>query len=178
MSGNTKCPTEPRRFNTNPGFVHLYLLRLRAGGVPDVQLPHFFQSGTQTFSVKGLRAEMIWPINKNTYTVYAHKVFKMGAAFVRQDGVPPAAVNEQNNDFSLAKTFSFDVTKYVGKNHIVRYLDLEEQPSDQLLNQLTLVSFFQPACGDMGTPTAGLTGLIYKTAFTIDASSWGEYETA
>lgn len=161
------------------GFVDLYLVRTRFGtSAPGDQLSNWYQSGDMTYAPLGERREMVWPINNNTYHIYAHRRFKMGAAWVRQDGVPPASLNEQNNDFSLAKTFSFDVTSYVGKNHIVRYLDSEQQPSDNLLQTLSLVAIFHPACGDLGAPLPGLTGLVHRSAFNIDASSWGEVETA
>jgi hypothetical protein len=164
---------------TEVGFVDLYLVRTRFGtSPPSEQLSNWYQSGDVTFAPQGFRQEMVWPINNNTYHIYGHRRFKMGAAWVRQDGIPAASVNEQNNDFSLARTFSFDVTRYVGKNKIVRYLDAEQQPSDNLLNTLSLVAIFHPACGDINNVTPGLAGLVYRSAFNIDASSWGEIETA
>ena len=161
------------------GYVDIYLIRNRIGTGPVTELlPNFYQSGVDTLPCNGARAELVWPINANSYKVYAHKRFKMGAAWVRQDGVPAVSLNEMNNDFSYAKTFSFDVTKYVGKNHVVRYLENQETAQDNLLSTLTVLAVFHPACGDIGTPTPGLTGLVYKSAFSVDCVSWGEYETA
>ena len=161
------------------GYVDLYLMKTRnETAAVDNKLEHFYQSGTQTFAVKGQRAEMLWPINQNTYMIYAHRRFKMGASWVRQDSIPAVSVNEQNNDFSFAKNFSIDVTKYVGKNRVIRYQDDQEASQDSLLKCLSLVAVFHPACGDLGSPAAGITGLIHKSAFSVDASSWGEVETA
>lgn len=164
---------------TEVGYVDIYLMRTRvqSGTIPET-LPNFYQSGHDTLPCNAARSELMFPINLNTYKIYAHKRFKMGAAWVRQDGVPASSVNEQNNDFSFAKTFSIDVTKYVGKNHIVRFPEQDENSTDNMLGTLGLVAVFHPACGDVGTPTPGLTGLVYKSAFSMDCVSWGEYETA
>ena len=46
---------------------------------PSPMLTNFFQSGHDSFEVKGLRAEMSMPINQNTYHIYAHKRYKRWA---------------------------------------------------------------------------------------------------
>jgi hypothetical protein len=160
------------------GYVDLYLMRTRLEfGTPNTRLPDMYQSGVEALPCDGARRETLLPINKNSYRIYAHKRFKMGASWVRQDSVPVVSVNEQNNDFSYARNFSFDVTKYIGKNHIVRYKENEEPAQDNLLSTLTLVAVWHPACGDLGTPALGV-GLDHKTAYIMDCCSWGEYETA
>ena len=85
-------------------------------------------------------------------------------------------LNEQNNDFSYAQNFSFDVTRYIGKHRKIRYNGHDENPSDSLLKKLTLVALWHPACGDMGVAEDN-TGIDWNTAYDINAISFGEYES-
>ena len=83
------------------GYVDLYLVKNReANGPVDTNLVNFYRNGRDMITPNGSRSEELYLVNQNQYQVYMHRRLKMGAAFVRQDGVPSAAVNEQNNDSS------------------------------------------------------------------------------
>lgn len=162
------------------GYVDIYLMRTVAlSGVVERTLPHFFQSGHDTVTPEGKREEMLYPVNKNYYKVYAHRRYKMGGAWTRQDSTPAVDVNEQNNDFDMAKTFSFDVTKYVCKDRRLKYNRDDDYPNDPLVKYLSVVVIFHPACGDLGSalPQVG-TDLNINTWMDVKCCSWGEYESA
>lgn len=73
-------------------------------------LPDLYQSGNASTSPVGDFTELMEWINKDVYTVLFRKRFKMGN-------------NSNNNDFSLAKTFSFDICSKALKNVRLKYND-------------------------------------------------------
>lgn len=162
------------------GYVDIYLCRQLLNGLTmSSQLQGWYMNGTDQGAPTGSRDEMLYPLNRNRYKIYARRRYKMGTAYARQDGVPAVAVNEANNDFDYARNFSFDVTRFVAKNRRIRFQGTEETANDATLRSLSLVAIFHPACGNLGSPPSTVTpGFDFQTCFNIHAISWGEYETA
>lgn len=173
------CPLNPGTY-VNPliltqsllGYVDIYLCRyLNVSAPVNSDLKDWYMDGNVPVTPTGNQDELLLPLNKNFYKVYAHRRMKVGQAAVGTVGTYPA-----NNDFDLCRTFSFDVTKYVCKDRRIRFNGLNQQSEDAILRTLTLVALFHPAVGDLGQGSG--TGPSHYSYYSINATSFGEYETA
>lgn len=89
------------------------------------ELPNFYQSGNASSAPVGNFTELLDWVNKDVYTVLFHKRFKMGN-------------NSNNNDFSLARTFSFNICSKLFKNAKLKYNDNTGTVQNAKLNALAL----------------------------------------
>ena len=154
------------------GYVDVYLARFRASqlGIP-ASVGGWYLDGNVVRDPVGALNEMLLPLNHNEYKVYAHRRMKVG-----QSAVPGSSSYPSNNDFALAKSFSFDVTKYVMKNRRLRFSGTAANASDVDLSSLSLVILFHPAIGNL--PLNSPPGGAEVTYYECEAVSYGEYETA
>ena len=156
------------------GYVDVYLCRYLQSTVPVTgTLASWYMDGQTPVTPKGFQDELMMPLNKNGYKVYAHRRVKVG-----QSTVPSSATYPANNDFDLCKTFSFDVTRYVCKDRRIRFNGPNQQSEDNMLITLSLVAVYHPAIGDLQQIPAGSAQVNYFTHYQISAVSYGEYETA
>jgi len=156
--------------NTNVGYVDIFFGRLNNNLTAiDNQLIQLYQDGNTAQTPYGLASTIMYPINKDRYKIYWRKRFKMGALFP-----DPAAPNQTNNDFSLTRTFGFDVTKYILKNKHLKYQDAEVTPNDDMVENLTVFAVFYPAVGNISiNQTTGL-----GSYYTVNYQTYAEYEDA
>jgi len=172
------CPLNPSIFSTSNilpqsllGYVDVYLCRyLNSTAAITDDLTAWYMDGNVPVTPVGKQDELMLPLNRNQYKIYGHKRVKIGQANVNGSSTYP-----WNNDFDLCKTFSFDVTKYVCKDRRVRFTANNQLSEDNMLRTLTLVAVYHPAVGDLGGAATQATYLSY---YQIQASSFGEYETA
>jgi len=157
-------------FNTNVGYVDIFFGRLNNNLTAiDNQLIQLYQDGNTAQTPYGLASTILYPINKDRYKIYFRKRFKMGASFP-----DPTENNQTNNDFSLTRTFGFDVTKYILKNKHVKYQDAEVTPNDDMVENLTIFAVFYPAVGNIP-----INDLTYPTSYyTVNYQTYAEYEDA
>jgi len=135
-------------------------------------LEDLYQNGATAITPDGLAETILWPLNTDKYKIYWRKKFKMGQAFSSGFPNPPQTTN---NDFSLARTFGFDVTKYILKNKHIKYEDDALSPNNDMMDNLTVFAVFYPVVGSLDAPAeADLTPSYYS----INCQSYAEYEDA
>jgi len=88
-------------------------------------LPDLYQNGNASLNPTGLFSDLTQWINKDEYTVLFHRRFKVGN-------------NSNNNDFDLAKTFSFNITSKDLKNANVKYKDATTAVQNAKINAMTI----------------------------------------
>ena len=159
--------------NSSIGYVEIFFGRLLNNSSAIVTtLDDLYQNGATAITPDGLAGTILWPINKDKYKIYWRKRFKMGQAFSTNF---PNAPNTTNNDFSLTRTFGFDVTKYILKNKHIKYEDANTSPNDDYVSNLTLFAVFYPAVGDLNVP---LEADQTPSFYSINCQSYAEYEDA
>jgi len=156
--------------NTNIGYVDVFFGRLlNNASAIEPELPDLYQAGAQAITPNATAGTILFPLNKDKYKIYWRKRFKMGSLFP-----DPTVTAQANNDFSLTRTFGFDVTKYILKNKHIKYEDGDTNPNDDMIENLTLFATFYPAIGnvsvaqDLGTPSY----------YTLNVQTYAEFEDA
>lgn len=160
------------------GFVDIYFGRY-TNNIHSVtnDLGGLYQDGGTTKTPTCTSTDQLQCLNKDNYKVYYHRRFKMGAQFEQGTG---RLQSPANNDFSLSRTFGFDVCKYVCKDRHLKYPDASgtapnyTPPNDADMQNLTLWATFSPWT-KQALPQA--TG-FFKTLYHINAISYAEYEDA
>lgn len=189
------APTPPatplgtgRLINTLTGYVDIYFgkLTLNTTFVPNT-LQSFLQSGATDITPSGNVQEQLYNINRDLYKIYYHKRFKMGATSgtllggnIGQSTPLLGPSLAQSNDFDLTRSFGFDVTKYVLKNHSLKYDEISTIAMSADMENLTLFAVFHPAVGSVSptTPTVANASQNSKSFYEINAMSYFEYEDA
>lgn len=156
--------------NTSQGYVDIYFGRLLNNGEISNTLPGFLDSGNTSSNPTGAMSQIFRTVNKDEYKVYFHKRFKVSPA-TSQGG----QITVINNDFSLVKTFGFDVCKYICKNTTIKYNDTDNDPNNAMIRQLALWATWTPAVGDMGTT---VFGGAFNHYYNITIQAYAEYEDA
>jgi len=156
--------------NTMIGYVEVFFGRLlnNSSGITNL-LEDLYQAGSAAITPNMTAGTILYPLNKDKYKIYWRKRFKMGQA-------QNAATFPQtsNNDFSLTRTFGFDVTKYILKNKHIKYEDADTTPNDDMIENLTVFAVFYPAIGNVG-----INDLTYpETGYTLNCQTYAEYEDA
>jgi len=159
--------------NSEIGYVEVFFGRL-LNNQNQIQptLEDLYQNGATAITPDGLAETILWPLNTDKYKIYWRKKFKMGQAFSSGFPNPPQTTN---NDFSLARTFGFDVCKYILKNKHIKYEDDALSPNNDMMDNLTVFAVFYPVVGSLDAPAeADLTPSYYS----INVQSYAEYEDA
>jgi len=120
-------------------------------------LTNFYQNGNTSISPVGAKLEQLYTINNDVYKIYTTRTFKMGMSAVpdmaqtETGGVTTQLINTNpNNDFSLTKTFTIDVLRYIGKNATIRFNDASttaQVPST--MEGIYLWALWTPVTGDL-----------------------------
>ena len=174
--------------NSMQGYVDVYFGRYVQNVAPiNTNLTSLYQVGAQDTTPTGAQGDKLARINKNLYKIYWHRRFKvgMGTNVIYNVTTPPAytAFNgvsmPSGNGFTPTATFGFDVCKFICKNKIINYDELDASPQDAMLRNLTLFATFIPVSQDLtynGSPSG--TQLIQDTFYEILTSTYAEYEDA
>jgi len=158
--------------NSYIGYVDVFFGRLLNNNTAiDGQLIDLYQAGNGAITPNATAGTILYPINKDKYKIYWRKRFKMGNSF--SVGFP-AAPQTTNNDFSLARTFGFDVTKYILKNKHIKYEDGDTTPNDDMIENLTVFATFYPVVGNVPVNDLGRAESFYA----LNVQSYAEYEDA
>ena len=158
--------------NSDVGYVEVFFGRLlNNSSAINTELVDLYQNGATAITPDGLADTILWPINKDKYKIYWRKRFKMGALIPQT----PPNINTANNDFSLARTFGFDVTKYILKNKHIKYEDASVAPNDDYVSNLTLFAVFYPVVGSLNVPAEADKTPSY---YSLNVQSYAEYEDA
>jgi len=157
--------------NTNVGYIDVFFGRLlnNASAIENT-LDDLYQAGAQAITPNATASTVLFPLNKDKYKIYWRKRFKMGAAI--PDFTGPG--NITNNDFSLTRTFGFDVTRFILKNKHIKYEDATTNPNDDMVENLTLFATFYPAIGNVSVAQTLGDGSYY----TLNVQTYAEYEDA
>lgn len=167
--------------NTTQGYVDIYFGKYTLNVAPvDSELTKFYQSGATDITPTGTAQEQLYNINRDLYKIYYHKRFQMG-------GNNNAAA--QTNDFSLTRSFGFDVCKYVLKNHMLKYDEATTIALDANMENLTMWAIFHPAVGNVGltpitmvqdgtTPPYQAQSSLQSTFYELNCMSYFEFEDA
>jgi len=155
--------------NTSQGYVDIYFGRLLTNNEVSARLTNFLDSGSTSASPNGTMAQIFRTVNKDEYKVYYHKRFKLSPG-----GTSVLAPATINNDFSLVRTFGFDVTSVICKNAIIKYNDADSDPNNDMIRRVALWATYQPAVGDI--PQAQLVN--YTSYYNISIQSYAQFEDA
>lgn len=153
------------------GYATIYFGRRVDTGNVDTPLTKLLQSGNSAINPLGSSTEMMLPLNKDLYKVYWRKTFKLGSAF----GQTVASQTIPNNDFGVCRTFGFDACKYICKNRILKFNDVDTATSDRDLSRLAVWATWRPAVGSLASPNPLAAVQHY---YDINITSYGEYEDA
>jgi len=157
--------------NSLIGYVEIFFGRYNSNTI-QVQptLENFYQNGASAITPVGSATTILYPVNKDLYKIYYRKRFKMGNLFPDPNGI-----NTTNNDYSLTRTFGFEVTKFICKNKLIKYQDAVTFPQDNMIDNLTMWAVFYPAFGDLSVLTVADNVESY---YQINAQTYAEYEDA
>jgi len=164
--------------NTLTGYVDIYFGKLTLNTTPVANtLQSFMQSGATDITPVGNAQEQLYNINRDLYKIYFHKRFKIGASNTSPLGAGTLA---QSNEFGMTRSFGFDVTKYILKNHSLKYDETSTIAQSADMENLTLFATFHPAVGSVQTAsfTASNLNITSKSFYEINAMSYFEYEDA
>jgi len=158
--------------NSLCGYVDVFFGRLlNNASAIDGQLIDLYQAGNGAITPNSTAGTILYPINKDKYKIYWRKRFKMGNAI--NPGFPNPT-NTTNNDFSLARTFGFDVTKFILKNKHVKYEDGDSTPNDDMIENLSLFAVFYPVVGNCPINDLGKS----QSYYSLNVQTYAEYEDA
>lgn len=93
---------------------------LGPGVAPDMTT-NWFQLGGSSQGFTNSLVDMWAPVNKDLYTVYGSRTFKLGFADYSGTGITAAAQSFTNNDFKLNGNFTVNLTKMMPR--IVKFSD-------------------------------------------------------
>jgi len=159
------------------GTIDVYFGRLLNNNEISNTLTALYENGSSSQDPAGTQAQIFKTINKDEYKIYWRKSFKMSPAntITTPGTIPSGGVSLVNNDFSLVKTFGFDVCKYICKNTVIKYNDTDNDPNNDMIRRLALFATFTPAVGDLEK------GALYanrNSFYKINLQSYAEYEDA
>jgi len=160
---------------SHQGYAMVYLLKRTDGEAIDTELPGLFQNGNASYAAAGTYLDHMLPINKDKYKVYASRKFKLGPSSPISASSTDNNIMLNNNDFKLVADFGFDITRFVGKNAMIKYNDglTTAQPPAALKN-LEIVCVWSPPFGSFSAQTLATSTTFYKISCTCHA----EYEDA
>jgi len=146
---------------TTPGVVKMYLIKYKNGyngPIGTTSSTDFYQGGNTAIAPAGTYIDILRTVNKDVYTVYTTRTFKVGPA----NGVLVSAISD-NNDYSTTLPFRIDLKKYQG--HKIKYSDTTTAPTN---SGLYLVFAFAPYDGSVSNGGTNINlPLIH---YDIDAS--------
>lgn len=150
-----------------PCLVRLYVFKLKSGFASPSSggaLPtDFFQVGNTTTAPQGNMVDIVRQVNKDKYTVYTSRVFKMGPAVTSSVPGSSGGVTAANNDFHSARYFNINLIKYQSQK--IKYNDSVGSP----INSGLYVAF-------VAAPADGTTGGVSMPLISYDVI--GSYEDA
>jgi len=156
------------------GTIDVYFGRYLSNNEITNTLTALYDNGNSSEDPAGTQAQIFKTINKDEYKIYYKKSFKMSPANSMTLG-PTATSSIANNDFSLTRTFGFDVCKFILKNAVIKYNDTDNDPNNDMIRRLALFATFTPAVGDL---EKGPSFLSKKSFYKINLQSYAEYEDA
>jgi len=155
------------------GHIDIYFGRSLDNNEMTSALTALYENGSSSSDPNGTQAQIFRTINKDQYKIYYHKRFKMSPANLSNSTNLSGALT--NNDFSLTRTFGFDVCKYICKNSIIKYNDADNDPNNFMIRQLALFATWTPAVGDL---EKGASYANNHTFYKINLQAYAEYEDA
>lgn len=173
--------------NSTIGYVDVYFGRYNNNTSPiSSSLTSLYQTGNQDTTPTGAQADKLARLNKNLYKIYWHRRFKVGMGTTTiYNPTPPlftafnSVTQPAGEGFKPSVTFGFDICKFICKNRIINYDELDRSPQDNMLSNLTLFATFVPVAQDLtynGTPTG--PAIVNDTFYEILTSCYAEYEDA
>lgn len=155
--------------NINQGYVDLYVGRLLNNEFIDTHLTDLYNNGSTALFPTMQILDRTLSINKDQYKTYWHKRFKIGQS----------SANYNNNDYKLNVEFGLDVCRYVCKNKIIKYDDVDATPNDSLLSSITLFAVGTYPNADFNPGTGGYNPDSFAYfPVRIQCTSYCEYEDA
>lgn len=142
--------------NNQPVYVKLVFLRRKNNQLPinSVPVTNFFQNGNTTQAPTNSPTDIMRYINKDVFTVYDTRLFKLGFA----DG-GLNVLSGPNNDFKLSKMFSVNLSKHIGK---LIYDDNGAQPNNWACYCVALM------CNNDGSNLSAATAPQVELNFDIE----------
>lgn len=110
--------TNTLRYATSPRYLKMIIFKQKNTNEIPTDMSDFYQNGNVDVAPQNQPQDMYAPFNKDKYTIYATRTFKLGRASYDYDATATFTASIANNDFSLSKYFSVDLTKFVRNNVI------------------------------------------------------------
>lgn len=161
--------TQPYDIGYNPTprpmDVMLYIVQRKGqGDTAMTTLSGFYQNNSTSQAPSSGQIDTLLPINRDQYTVYYKRMFKLGFADNTGTGVDGTYQRYTNNDYKRTCRFRINVTKYLRK--IYKYSDTATTPSCNALYMIIM-----PVNSDTTIPASGNNlrpiGLIYNQQYTF-----------
>lgn len=105
----------------SPRYLKMFLFKQRSTIDIPTNMSDLFQNGNTDVAPQNIPQDMYVPFNKDKYTLFTTRMFKLGAATTSTTLTP-------NNDFSLSKYFNVDITKHLPKS--ILYNDTDVSPTN------------------------------------------------
>lgn len=162
-------------FDQTQGFVDVYIGRKTdVTGIVLSTLDSLFQNGLSDITPTGNLIERTYSINKDDYKIYRHFRCKIGSA---SNPGTNTAYGINNNDYKLNREFGFDLCKFICKNHVIKYNEVNGSPQDALLSAICVWATFTQPNADVGqNPPTGSSTFYCPVKWQL--SSYAEYEDA
>jgi len=147
-----------------PMMVRVLLLSFKRNpGTQVTSITSLFQAGDSSSAptTGGSLSDMVSEINRDEYSVYYDKVFKVGHSSITGTGNIAANQFHSNNDFPMAQFIKIDLTNKVPHN--LKYSDAAAaDPNNRVLGMIVLT-----AAAD-GSVMSGTTTVPLKLNYAID----------
>jgi len=121
----------------------------------------FFQLGGSTQGFTNSLTDMWAPVNKDLYTLYGSRTFKLGFADNSGTGITAGSQSFTNNDFKLNCNFTVNLTKMMPR--IVRYNDTSTVPLTRTLWMMPVPVFASGLAIGSGYTPANMTYILSAT---------------
>lgn len=140
-----------------PCYLKMVIGRLKESVLAPARFDNLFQNGNTTAAPGNLPTDMLRKFNKDAWIIYTTRMFKLG----NSSDTIVAGVNNNNNDFSLCRMFSIDLSKHVQR---IKYNDSTSDPTNVGVYAWFLL------CNADGSP---ITTTVYPTTeihYDVEAS--------
>lgn len=107
-----------------PMYVKMVIGRQKNTMAQPANYSNLFQAGSTVAAPSNMPTDMLLNFNKDSYVIYATRVFKIGNS---KPDVIANTDNSSNNDFSLARMFNINLIKHVPR---LKYSDANDYPTN------------------------------------------------
>jgi len=155
IKGYWSCPFDTQA--AQPFIIKMYIFKLKSGFQTPVGNTNFYQNGNTSIAPALNFSDQLKDVNKNLFTVYYERVFKVGSANIA------ATLGSANNDFKNICPFNINLLKY--QKSPLHYNDTTSSASNSGLYMCYTACF---ADGSTYTSAANGPDLTYEISASFE----------